>query len=197
MLKRLLAFTPAVALGSALVAQYIRLVYATSTVRRDPADTEARLFAQHPQILAIWHGQFLLLPKLKPERPGEVSAMVSRHGDAELIGAVLRRFDIGLIRGAGAGKRRRDRGGATAFRESLRALASGASTSAAASNSARSFHRAPRGARARVSLRLPPSRGARSSRSPSPPSASSSFPPGARLPSISPFRRSLSSSATQ
>ena len=125
MLKRLLASKPAVALGSALVAQYIRLVYATSTVRRDPADTEARLFAQHPQILAIWHGQFLLLPTLKPTRPGDVSAMVSRHGDAKLIGAVLERFGVNLIRGAGAGKRRRNRGGATAFRESLRALAGG------------------------------------------------------------------------
>ena len=52
--------------------------------------------------------------------------MVSRHGDAEIIGAVLERFGMDLIRGAGAGKRRRNRGGATAMRESLRALASGA-----------------------------------------------------------------------
>jgi 3-deoxy-D-manno-octulosonic-acid transferase len=52
--------------------------------------------------------------------------MVSRHGDAEIIGAVLERFGMHLIRGAGAGKRRRNRGGATAMRESLRALASGA-----------------------------------------------------------------------
>lgn len=125
MLKRLLAFKPAVALGSALVVWYIKLLYATSRVRRDPLDSEAKLFAQHPQIVAMWHGQFLLLPKLKPKRPGAVSAMVSRHGDAELVGAVLERFGVGLIRGAGAGKRRRNRGGATALRESLRALAGG------------------------------------------------------------------------
>jgi 3-deoxy-D-manno-octulosonic-acid transferase len=125
MLKRLLAFKPAVALGSALVAWYIKLVYATSTVKCDPADTDAKLFAEHPQILAMWHGQFLLLPTLKPAQPAAVSAMVSRHGDADLVGAVLERFGTGLIRGAGAGKRRRDRGGATAFRESLRALSAG------------------------------------------------------------------------
>ena len=125
MLKRLLAFKPAVALGSALVAWYIKLVYATSTVKCDPADTDSKLFAEHPQILAMWHGQFLLLPTLKPARPTAVSAMVSRHGDADLVGAVLERFGTGLIRGAGAGKRRRDRGGATAFRESLRALSAG------------------------------------------------------------------------
>jgi 3-deoxy-D-manno-octulosonic-acid transferase len=124
--KRLLTSKPAVAFLSALASAYIRLIYATSTVKREPADTDAKLFDQHPQILAMWHGQFLLLPNLKPKRPADVRAMVSRHGDAELIGAVLQRFGMDLIRGAGAGKRRRNRGGATAMRESLRALASGA-----------------------------------------------------------------------
>jgi 3-deoxy-D-manno-octulosonic-acid transferase len=126
MLKRLLVSKPAVAIGSALAAAYVRLVYATSTIKREPADTDAKLFDQHPQILAMWHGQFVLLPKLKPKRPADVRAMVSRHGDAEIIGAVLQKFGMDLIRGAGAGKRKRNRGGATALRESLRALASGA-----------------------------------------------------------------------
>jgi 3-deoxy-D-manno-octulosonic-acid transferase len=126
MLKRLLASKPAAALGSALAAAYIRLIYATSTIKRDPSDTDGKLFDQHPQILAMWHGQFLLLPKLKPTRPADVRAMVSRHADAEIIGAVLERFGMTLIRGAGAGKRKRNRGGATAMRESLRAIASGA-----------------------------------------------------------------------
>src|SRR5262249_38997646 len=44
----------------------------------------------------------------------------------EIMGAALERFGMDLIRGAGAGKRKRNRGGATATRESLRALASGA-----------------------------------------------------------------------
>jgi 3-deoxy-D-manno-octulosonic-acid transferase len=126
MLKRLLVSKRAADLASALIARYVRFVYATSAVSRDPQDSEAKLFAAHPQILAMWHGQFLLLPELKPERPADLRAMVSRHGDAAVIGAVLERFGMRLIRGAGAGKRRRNRGGATALRESLRALASGA-----------------------------------------------------------------------
>ena len=77
-----------VALGSALGAGYIRLVYNTSKVGRDPPDTDAKLFSQHPQIFAMWHGQFGMLPKIKPDRPADVAAMVARHGDAELIGAV-------------------------------------------------------------------------------------------------------------
>src|SRR5688572_22557206 len=99
MLKRLLGSKPAAALSSALAARYLRFVYATSDVTRDPQDSDDKLFAQHPQILAIWHGQFLLLPQLKPQRPAEVHAMVSRHGDAALIGAVLERFGMRLIRG--------------------------------------------------------------------------------------------------
>lgn len=126
MLKRLLASKPVVAFSGAVAAAYVRTVYATCTIKREPADTDAKLFAEHPQILAMWHGQFAILPKLKPKRPADVRAMVSRHGDAEIIGPVLKRFGMGLIRGAGAGKRRRNRGGATALRESLRALAAGA-----------------------------------------------------------------------
>jgi 3-deoxy-D-manno-octulosonic-acid transferase len=51
--------------------------------------------------------------------------MVARHGDAELIGRVLKKFDLGLIRGAGAGIRRRDRGGVHALRAALKTLEAG------------------------------------------------------------------------
>jgi 3-deoxy-D-manno-octulosonic-acid transferase len=125
MAKRLFSSRPVVAFGSAVAAAYIRLVYNTCEVRRDPADTDAKLFSEHPQIFAMWHGQFGMLPKIKPDRPADVAAMVARHGDAELIAAVLQRFDMKLIRGAGAGPRRRNRGGATALRSALKALERG------------------------------------------------------------------------
>ena len=125
MAKRLFSSESVVAFGSAVAAGYIRLVYNTSEVRRDPPDTDAKLFAEHPQIFAMWHGQFGMLPKIKPDRPADVAAMVARHGDAELIAGVLSRFGMRLIRGAGAGYRRRNRGGAAALRESLKALQQG------------------------------------------------------------------------
>ena len=53
--------------------------------------------------------------------------MVARHGDAELIGAAMARLGVDLIRGAGAGGRRKDRGGAYALRQAVRALQNGAS----------------------------------------------------------------------
>ena len=125
MAKRLLSSDQLVAFGSAVGAAYIRLAYKTSTVRRDPPDTDTKLFAEHPQIFAMWHGQFGMLPKIKPDRPADVAAMVARHGDAELIAGVLSRFGMRLIRGAGASYRRRNCGGAAALREALRALQQG------------------------------------------------------------------------
>src|SRR5262249_10330206 len=121
MATRLLSSKPVVAAGSALGAAYIHLVYNTSEVRRDPLDTEAKLFSEHPQIFAMWHGQFVMLPKIKPDRAADVACMVARHGDAELMGAALKRFGMRLIRGAGAGGRRRGGGGATARRGALKA----------------------------------------------------------------------------
>src|SRR5262249_58320477 len=57
----------------------------------------------------------------------EVDIMLARHRDAELMGAVLRNFGMRLIRGAGAGGRRKDRGGVHAFRAAVQGLREGRS----------------------------------------------------------------------
>ena len=126
MLKRLLSYPPVVALGGALAAGYIRLVYATAKVRRDPLDTDAKLFSQHPQIFAMWHGQAGMLPKIKPKRHADIAVIVARHHDGEVLVNALQRFGMRVIRGSGAGTRRRERGGAYALRAALRALKEGA-----------------------------------------------------------------------
>ncbi len=113
-----------VTVTSALIAGIIRLVKRTSLVAYEPLDFHAEVGAHQPFILAMWHGQFMMLPTLN--RPDfKVAAIVSRHGDGDLTAATLTRFGIGLIRGAGAGKRKKDRGGAYAFRTALEALKSG------------------------------------------------------------------------
>ena len=48
--------------------------------------------------------------------------MISRHDDSEALARVLRYFGLGLIRGAGAGTRRRDRGGAEAAHGAVASL---------------------------------------------------------------------------
>lgn len=107
-----------------LVARYIRFVYRTSEVVRRPADMDRQIAEHGPMIFVSWHGQFLMAPMLKPAGiPAKM--IVARHTDAELIGRALRHFDIDLIRGAGAGMRKKDRGGASALREAMRALKEG------------------------------------------------------------------------
>lgn len=106
------------------LARLIGHVAKTSDIAYDPPDLMERLARTHPCIVASWHGQFMMLCQLRP--PGtKVSAMVARHGDAELIGEAMRAFDVELIRGAGAGERKKDRGGASALRACVRALNAG------------------------------------------------------------------------
>lgn len=114
------------AIAGRSLGRLIAYVRKTSTVVAEPADIETLLGEQHPAIVAFWHGQFMMLPMLRTGGH-RVSAMVARHGDAEIIGSALEYLGVELIRGAGAGSRHKDRGGAQALRLSVRALASGSS----------------------------------------------------------------------
>jgi 3-deoxy-D-manno-octulosonic-acid transferase len=108
------------------LSRLINHVRKTSQVVYDPPDLLDRLRRQHPAIIAVWHGQFMMTIGF---RPGDekVYAMVARHGDAELIGAAMAEMGINLIRGAGAGDRKKDRGGMQALRAAVRALNDGGS----------------------------------------------------------------------
>jgi 3-deoxy-D-manno-octulosonic-acid transferase len=90
----------------------------------DPVDMRERFYPLDPLIFTMWHGQFMMQPALHVGKV-KVAAMVAKHGDAEVIGAALEKFNISLIRGAGAGGRSKDRGGMQALRLSLKALADG------------------------------------------------------------------------
>ena len=68
-------------LTSWLMAHYIRLVFATSKRDDDYGQLKDSFAENAPLIIGGWHGTFLLAPVLMPE-PGEVSAVVARHGDA-------------------------------------------------------------------------------------------------------------------
>lgn len=76
--------------------------------------------------MAMWHGQFLMTPKIKPYDEA-VHVMVARHEDGELIAQVLTNFNMGLVRGAGAGIRRKNKGGAVALKACLKDLKNGIS----------------------------------------------------------------------
>jgi 3-deoxy-D-manno-octulosonic-acid transferase len=112
-------------LAGRAIASLIGAVGRTSRIVREPPDQLPRLEALHPAIVAVWHGQFMMTSGFWPSRRVKVAAMVARHGDAELIGAAMSHLGVELIRGAGAGMRRKDRGGVQALRQGVRALKDG------------------------------------------------------------------------
>lgn len=108
-----------------LLAGLVRLVHRTSKLTAEPDGIIDRLRGDHPCIVGLWHGQFMMASMHRPDVP--VAAMVARHGDAEFIGTVMHNLGVELVRGAGAGGRKKDRGGASALRSALQCLASGKS----------------------------------------------------------------------
>ncbi len=113
--------------AGSILAGLIGAVKRTSRVIYEPADALVSLRQEHPVIVAVWHGQFMMTSGFWPSPDVKVAAMVARHGDADLIGAAMEKLGVDLIRGAGAGGRRKDRGGAHALRQAVRVLNDGAS----------------------------------------------------------------------
>jgi 3-deoxy-D-manno-octulosonic-acid transferase len=111
-------------MAGALLASYVRFVRRTSKQIAEMDAIVADAVKHHPCIVGMWHGEFMLLPLIKPrDRPTDV--MLARHGDAEVLGEALKRFDMQLIRGAGAAGRGKDRGGTHAYRAAIQALREG------------------------------------------------------------------------
>ena len=111
------------AIGAGVVG-YIRFIERTS--RRPPLmdDYAATHISNHPMIIALWHGQFMLLPTMS--RYGvPTKAMLALHQDAEGLAQALDYYGIELIRGAGASAKGKDRGGTNAFRLAVQALDQG------------------------------------------------------------------------
>jgi 3-deoxy-D-manno-octulosonic-acid transferase len=107
-----------------IVINYIKLVVNSSTIVADPPDYMERGKSLHPSIIALWHGQFFLLPGIYPrDVPGR--AIVAKHDDAEALRRILKHFGLGLVRGAGAAHRKRDRGGAEAAHGLIASLREG------------------------------------------------------------------------
>lgn len=115
---------PVDAVIGAAVAGFIRLVEKTSRPPPLMDQYTATLLANHPMIIAMWHGQFMLLPTLS-NLGIPVRAMLALHRDAEGLAHALRHYGIELIRGAGASAKGKDRGGAHAFRAAVAALENG------------------------------------------------------------------------
>jgi lysophospholipid acyltransferase (LPLAT)-like uncharacterized protein len=110
-----------------LLAGYLRLVQRTNRFVIEPADIYDRVRPELPLIIAMWHGQHIMIPFSRPEWMPACS-LVSRHGDGGFNAVALRELGIGAIRGSGAlGKKIREKGGASAFLAMVKRLAKGES----------------------------------------------------------------------
>jgi len=115
------------AMGFAL-AQYLKLVKRLNRFVVEPSDLDSCLGLHHPMIAAMWHGQHLMIPFARASQMTRACAMVSRHRDAGLQAAALRRLNVEPVRGSGArGDKVREKGGAKALITLRKKLGEGAS----------------------------------------------------------------------
>ena len=127
MLKRLGHHAAVQSLIGLLTVAYLRLVRATTRFVEDPPGFGAAITPQLPIIIAMWHGQHLMIHCACP--PGmSVSALISKSDDGEINAQILERLGVSPIRGSGGeGFKSRKRGGMAALREMLRRLSQGSS----------------------------------------------------------------------
>jgi 3-deoxy-D-manno-octulosonic-acid transferase len=113
-------------MAGALLARYIRFVHRTAWQTQEMTEQVEAQLKHFPCIVGMWHGQFMLLPLIKPGGPQyKTDIMLARHSDAAFLGEALKRFDLQLIRGAGAASRGKDRGGGHAFMAAVQSLREG------------------------------------------------------------------------
>src|SRR5262249_43718219 len=104
---------------------YLRFVCSTSTWAHAPADHLGIVKRNQPVIIALWHGQTMLLPEVLLCEISPSCAIVANTLVAEPLARTLQRMGIGVIRGAGRSWRGKDRHGARALRAAIKSLAGG------------------------------------------------------------------------
>jgi hypothetical protein len=111
-----------------LLAAYLRLVQRTTRFRYEPADVDAAIAGQTPLIVAMWHGQHLMISFAWPRSIVRMAALISRSVDGGAQASALRRLGVKPVRGSGGRQKRKSgKGGAPALRGLVRELDEGVS----------------------------------------------------------------------
>jgi lysophospholipid acyltransferase (LPLAT)-like uncharacterized protein len=109
-----------------LAAEYLRLVWKTTSFVTEPSDIYERAARDSPVILAFWHGQHFLTPFIRRAGEHQAKVLISRHRDGEFNARIAERLGVETIRGSGnLGNEFVGKGGVSAFKEMLAALAQG------------------------------------------------------------------------
>jgi len=126
--RRLFASRPLQVAAGVIGAEYLRLVFKTSSFVIEPADIYEQAESDIPVILAMWHGQHLMAPFIRRAERGahRAKVLISRHRDGEINAIAAEWLGIGTIRGSGtSGGGFVGKGGVSAFTEMLNALQEG------------------------------------------------------------------------
>ena len=101
---------------------YLELVYWTNRFIVDPGNALDLVKPEQPVILAVWHGQHILLPALRIKMPASV--MISRSLDGEITARIAKAYGSKAIRASGGRdqKKNLEKGGMRGFLEMAEAL---------------------------------------------------------------------------
>jgi lysophospholipid acyltransferase (LPLAT)-like uncharacterized protein len=110
-----------------MAAEYLRLVWMTNRFHLEPPDIYESIAHDLPVIIAMWHGQHLLMPFIKHKNHAHrAKVLVSRHRDGAINAIAARRLGVDAIRGSGTQSQDYlKKGGITAFSEMVKALEDG------------------------------------------------------------------------
>ena len=108
-------------------AEYLRLVWNTTSFTFERPNIYDTLEKELPFIVAMWHGQHFLMPFIKPPVENyRTKVLVSRHRDGEINAIAAEWLGVGTIRGSGDhGNEFNRKGGVSAFRSMVTALQEG------------------------------------------------------------------------
>lgn len=113
MLKRVLRSAVAQWVLGQVLAVYFRVLKRTTRFVFDPPDAMDRLAKGSPLILTMWHGQNFLIPLAKWPN-ANVSVLITRHGDGEIIAVSSQAYGLKTIRASGGKKATQSRRGGVA-----------------------------------------------------------------------------------
>ena len=104
---------------------YLELVYRTNKFIVEPENALDVVEPEQPVIMAVWHGQHILLPALRINMPASV--MISKSLDGEITARIARAYGSKAIRASGGREQSKSlqKGGMRGFLEMLNALQRG------------------------------------------------------------------------
>lgn len=108
------------------IALYVRLVHVTGRWRVVGLENAHPFWdSGQPFVGAFWHGRLLMMPYGWQTRKQQMTMLISRHRDGEIIARAMTHFGIGAVRGSTSKRGTADKGGTDAVRQMVRIMKAG------------------------------------------------------------------------